>query len=183
LYGQGYSATWDNLAKGVTIAIFLILISLGAVLILISRDLVLATAVVTFFSLILFLPYLWAPRGYVLDSDCVIVQRAIGDVKIRIAQLPSRWNWTWWGLRLLGSGGLYGYFGVFTFKGAGRVRMHATDRRKLVLVTDVKGRKYLLSPDDPEDFIQRAKALPTLRMEDRTDRGLSSIIRGTSGIR
>lgn len=159
MYSQTYSATWDRLVKGVTAAVFLLLISLGAVLILIAEDFVVATTVVALFSLILFLPYLWAPRGYTLRGDCIIVRRVIGDLRIRVGQLPSRWKWTWCGLRLFGSGGLYGYFGIFTFKGTGRVRMHATNRHKLVLVRDVEGRKYLLSPDDPESFIRQAQTL------------------------
>jgi hypothetical protein len=120
-----FHSSWDSLVKGVTAAVFVLLISLT-----------------------------------ILFSDSgVVVKRLIGNLIIENSGEPKRWQWTWWGLRLFGSGGLYGYFGLFALKGIGRVWMHATNRHNLVIIEDVRGREYLPSPDEPDKFIQQARAL------------------------
>jgi hypothetical protein len=159
MYEDGYSASWDNLVKGVTTGVFALMAIVIAILGLVSNSLPLVAALITLFGSVLLVIFLWAPRGYELHRNLVVVRRPIGDAKIVFSQAASRWNWTWLGLRLFGSGGMYGYYGIFTFKGIGTVRMHATNRRKLVLVTNVNGRKYLLSPDDPERFIRHTQML------------------------
>ena len=157
MYEEAYSASMDNLVKASTIGVFILLISLIAVLNLVSNSLLVTTGFILLFSVILFLPYLMVPRGYVVSGKTVVVKRPLGEVRIILAEAALRWKWTWWGLRLFGSGGLYGYYGFFIFKGLGMVRMCATNRHNLVLVRDVNGRKYLLSPDEPERFIQQTQ--------------------------
>jgi hypothetical protein len=120
-----FHSSWDSLVKGVTAAVFVLLISLT-----------------------------------ILFSDSgVVVKRLIGNLIIENSGEPKRWQWTWWGLRLFGSGGLYGYFGLFALKGIGRVWMHATNRHNLVIIEDVRGREYLPSPDEPDKFIQQDTVL------------------------
>ncbi len=151
------SASWDGLVRSVTVAIFTLIASLVITFSIISDILPLTIVLIAVFSCILCLTYLWAPRSYAVKGNSVTVNRLIGDLKINVYEEPKRWKWTWWGVRLLGSGGLYGYFGVFSFKGTGRVWMYATNRHNLVLIKDIKGRKYLLSPDNPEKFIQQLR--------------------------
>jgi len=158
---ETFSAPWDNLVKGMTVAVFVLSISLIVLFSLISGSLLLTIALVILYGSILFLPYLWSPRSYVICDNAVVVRRLIGDLRIDMSRQPRLWKWTWWGLRLFGSGGLYGYYGFFTFKGIGRVRMHATNRHNLVLIEDAKARKHLISPDRPEEFIKQTQALLT----------------------
>lgn len=146
--------------KALTLAVVVLLLSVIGVLAVVVENSALTGLLTILFGSVLVLPYLWNPRAYVLSTDSVIVRRVLGDARIGIANEPKRWRWTWWGLRLWGSGGLYGYFGIFAFKGIGRVRMHATNRHNLVLIEDSMGRKYLLSPDEPEKFIQQARMSP-----------------------
>jgi hypothetical protein len=154
-----YCAPWDNAVKGMTIGIFGLIGFLIVVFLFVLNDSVLSVSLIIMLTLILASPFLWAPRGYVLHGNLVVVRRPIGEAEIALAQPASRWKWTWWGLRLFGSGGMYGYFGLFTFRGLGTVRMYATHRHKLVLVTDVNGKKNLLSPDDPEEFVRNTQEL------------------------
>jgi hypothetical protein len=163
MYEATYSTSWDNLVKALTIAVYALLISLTVAFGLLVGDVLFTAVLIALYGSVLFFPYLWAPRGYTLSGDVVSVRRPLGEVKISIAQSAQRWDWTWWGLRLIGSGGLYGYFGIFTFKRIGRVRMYATSRHRLVLIRDAKGRKYLLSPDEPERFIQQTQTLFSTR--------------------
>lgn len=147
-------APWDNLVKGVTFSVFVLIISLMVVFSTKLDNLLLIVSILILYCSILLLPYFWMPQGYSIVGRKVIIKRFIGNVKFSIDEDPIRWNWTWWGGRLFGSGGLYGYYGFFVFKGIGRVRMYATNRNKLVLIKDKKGRKILLSPKEPEKFVQ-----------------------------
>ena len=151
-----FSASWDSLVKGMTTAVSLLLISLTILFSYLSDNVFLMGALMILFGSVLFLPYLWSPRGYGFSDKGVVVRRLIGDLTIEICRKPKRWQWTWWGVRFFGSGGLYGYVGLFVLKGIGRVWMHATNRHNLVLIEGVRGISYLISPDEPDQFVQKA---------------------------
>jgi len=146
-------APWDSLIKGVTLGVFILIIFITAMFVIFIGNLFFKIGIITLYCSILLFPYLWTPRGYLVQDNKVIVKRLISDVKVEIKDV-ERWKWTWWGVRLLGSGGLYGYYGFFHFRGTGRVRMYATNRYKLVLVKDNQDRKILISPEAPDKFIQ-----------------------------
>ena len=149
-----FAAPWDNLVKGVTICVFAVMIFVMIVFGFVADSLSILVGMLALYSAVLGSLYLWAPRAYTVTDNKIIVKRLIGDFQITAAQKPERWKWTWWGIRLFGSGGLYGYYGYFSFRGLGRVSMHATNRNNLVLVKDEKGRRFLLSPSEPAKFIQ-----------------------------
>ena len=149
-----FAAPWDNLVKGVTICVFAVMIFVMIVFGFVAGSLSILVGMLVLYSAILGSLYLWAPRAYTVTDNKIVVKRLLGDFQITVAQKPERWRWTWWGIRLFGSGGLYGYYGCFSFRGLGRVCMHATNRNNLVLVKDEKGRRFLLSPSEPDKFIQ-----------------------------
>jgi Bacterial PH domain len=149
-----FAAPWDNLVKGVTICVFAVMIFVMIVFGFVAGSLSILVGMLVLYSAILGSLYLWAPRAYTVTDNKIVVKRLLGDFQITVAQKPERWRWTWWGIRLFGSGGLYGYYGYFTFRGLGRVCMHATNRNNLVLVKDEKGSRFLLSPSEPDKFIQ-----------------------------
>ena len=60
------------------------------------------------------------------------------------------------GVRTYGVSGLFGYFGRFYTKHLGHHSMYATDRHKSVVIRTNK--TYVISPDNPHQFIQIAKA-------------------------
>lgn len=158
---RDFSLSWDGLVKGMTTGVFLLLVTFTIIFGLFLDNLLLAVGIITLFVCVLLMPLLWAPQGYAVEGNLVTVRRRIGDVEIAVARMPERWRWTWWGLRLFGSGGLYGYFGYFIFKGIGGVRMYATNRHSLVLLVDKKGNRILVSPNESERFIQQLReALP-----------------------
>jgi hypothetical protein len=154
-----FAASWDNLVKGMTASVLMLIIFLIVVFNAVLDNIPIKIGIMILYGSILFIPYLWAPQGYKVIGRMVIVKRLIGNLKIHVEGEPERWNWIWWGLRLFGSGGLYGYYGLFTFRRIGRIRMYATNRHNLVLIKDEKGRKFLLSPTKPEKFIQLLRKL------------------------
>ena len=57
------------------------------------------------------------------------------------------------GWRVAGDGGGYGYLGRFRAEGR-TVSAYVTDRARVV-VLEVGGTALALSPDDPDDFVER----------------------------
>ena len=150
-----FPVSWDTLVKGMTVGVVFLVPALAVIygLLLDNRSLAIGLALV--FLCAVAAPLLWAPQRYLVKGNLVTVRRRIGDVGILVSREPQRWRWTWWGLRLFGSGGLYGYFGYFYMKRIGRVRMYATNRHNMVLLVDQKGRKILVSPNEVDRFIQQ----------------------------
>ena len=149
-----FAAPWDDLVKGVTICIFALIIFLAIVFSFVVNNLSILAVILVLYGAVVVIPYFWSPKSYIVADHKIVVKRLIGDFEITAAKKPERWKWTWWGIRLFGSGGFYGYYGYFSFKGLGRVYMHATNRNNLVLIRDAKDKRFLLSPSEPEKFIQ-----------------------------
>jgi len=140
--------------KGVTSIVLGLIISL-MVLFTFIPDLptILRTVIIILYVAIVLVPFLWAPRGYILQKNLIIIKRIIGDERIIVSEKSKIWKWKWWGIRLWGSGGLYGYFGIFFFREICKVKMYATNRNNLVLVKDANDTKYLVSPDNLDKFM------------------------------
>ena len=94
-----------------------------------------------------------------LTSTEVIIQRPIRNISIPYNQIIdiNQLNWTWKGLRLGGSGGLYGYLGLFYLSNLGKVWMYVTNKNKMLLIKCVNSRNYIISPDEA-DFLPTVKA-------------------------
>jgi hypothetical protein len=154
---ESFSLSWDSLIRGMTACVVVLVFTLAAILGLVLEDFWLKIVIVLLFFGVLIFPLLWAPQRYLVKGNLVTVQRRVGDMRILVSREPERWKWTWWGLRLFGSGGLYGYFGYFYMKHIGSVRMYATNRDSMVLLVDEKGKKILVSPNEVDRFIQQLK--------------------------
>lgn len=97
-----------------------------------------------------------APKGYTILGDRLRIERPLRpiDVPLRAIRaagaLPD--GFLAGSIRVLGSGGLFGYYGRFWKRGFGSYRMYATRRTGLVLV-EAAGR-YVLSPEPADRFIE-----------------------------
>jgi hypothetical protein len=153
-----FPTVWDNIVKIITSAVLILIISLTILFTFIPDiSTIPRIGIIILCVAILLVPLLWAPRGYFLQNNLIIVKRIIGDLEIIVSKEPKFWKWTWWGGRLWASGGLYGYFGIFVLKGIGMVRVYATNRNNLVLVEDFKNTKYLVSPENVDKFMDSLK--------------------------
>jgi hypothetical protein len=95
---------------------------------------------------------LLAPRDYVIEDGGLTVRRALGAVRVegplRVEAVEAR---QLQGPRLLGSGGLFGYQGMYRPEGA-RYAAALTSRDRAVLVLGREG-GALVSPDDREALL------------------------------
>jgi hypothetical protein len=158
MQGSVYPASFDVIAKIVSNLMCLIcLVFLGLGIYMQSAAFFLPAAL-----LIIVLAICWGyhPVKYQLLPGRMEIQRPFGAIKIAFHHIESiqRVSMNDLGLviRLFGSGGLFGYFGIFTSRKLGRFQMWCTNRDKLVLIT-TNDSKLLISPDEPDDFIMNLR--------------------------
>ena len=108
---------------------------------------------------VLGLAWAYAPAGYeVGPGELRVLRRAMPPKRYRAANEPARpYPPGLRGIRLVGSGGFVGWYGLFWSRDLGRYRAHATDRGRTVLVRTT-GLPVLVSPADPDAFVAASTA-------------------------
>jgi hypothetical protein len=152
---QPFSASYDRLTKIISGACLAIVAAVG----LLTGNPLIAAAILAIFGL----TFLWAPLGYEIESGVLIVRRPIGRVRIPLDTVrearPVRSGDLDGCIRLWGSGGLFGYFGIFSTTKLGRSTWYCTRRdNMIVIVTDAK--TLVLSPDDPASLLDAVGHAP-----------------------
>lgn len=103
----------------------------------------------------------YSPRGYVLAGRSILVQRLAGTIRIPLDELrevrratPDDFRG---GIRLWGSGGLFGYYGLFSTAKLGKSTWYVTNRSNGVVVITAS-KTVLFSPDGAEVFLAAIRA-------------------------
>jgi hypothetical protein len=104
-------------------------------------------------------PMVLSPAGYAVGSgDLAVLRRGtrplLFPLRSLLAARPTAMPRS---LRLLGSGGMFGWWGRFANRDWGRFKAYATDRRRGVLL-EWPGFKLFVSPEDPEAFCRAVLA-------------------------
>ncbi|MCW4041946.1 MAG: PH domain-containing protein [Candidatus Bathyarchaeota archaeon] len=160
------TASYDQLVKTVTFSLWIFLPVIDGIILFtifstpVSPEIRLTTGIllISITIIILGVTYLFSPKSYVLASNGVIIQRAIRSIVIHydaITDVKSI-DWTWKMARLGGSGGLYGYFGLFHIAGIGKTWMYVTNKDRVVYI-QTKEKQYAISPDNADDFLLSLK--------------------------
>ncbi len=142
-----FAAPYDRTTLVLSAAVCLLLAAVGSQFLVIGVPLLL---------LVMGLGYGFSPRGYEISSGAVTVRRLLGNVRIPLDGVRAVRRATaddlHGAMRLMGSGGLFGYYGLFRTSKLGKCTWYVTDRsRMVVLITDAK--TVALSPDDPDAFV------------------------------
>jgi hypothetical protein len=157
---QSFYAAYDSVTKIVSATLcmfFLIAVAL-------SKSPILLFVVL----MIVFLGYAYSPRGYTISGQALVVKRLIGDIRIpllgvREIRRASKDDFRGC-IRLWGSGGFFGYYGLFRTSKLGKSTWYITNRRNtVVLITETK--TALFSPDDVDAFLAAVhQAAPVLAL-------------------
>ncbi len=103
-----------------------------------------------------------APKGYALNDVELLIDRAMKPIKIplrEITEVTALEEGLFRGsLRLLGTSGFYGYYGLFWNRKLGKFRAYVTRTKDLLAVKTGNG-LFVLSPDDTKDFTASLNAL------------------------
>ena len=129
-----------------------------------------ALAVMLFSSGVAVGAWALAPRGFVIaEGRLRILRNGWRPVQIRLDEIrsvslldPDALRGS---LKLLGMGGLFGYYGIFRSPSLGSYRLHATRSGGLVLVRTTT-HTHVLTPEPPDDFAEALlAAAPRARRE------------------
>ncbi len=113
--------------------------------------------------IVLVIAYLFSPKKIVLEDDRVVIGRVFGSVEIPYTKIREV---TFLGkpgmLRLFGSGGFFGYFGLFSVEGD-KTWVYARKMEDLILVRADKN--YLIAPENAGEFIGELESKVKVREE------------------
>lgn len=110
---------------------------------------------IIFIVWILFGVLLFVPRGYSITGQDILIKRLLSNIIIDGAEIQAveAVEKPDIGLRVWGSGGFFGYLGIFRL-GNGYASLYCT-RLKNILLIKTRKRNYLISPDDPREFLSK----------------------------
>ena len=148
-----FAASYDRTTKILSVVVGAVLLSAGVL----TQN----TLVVCLSALVVVLSYAYSPRGYRLAERSIVVKRLIGGARIPLEQVREARRMTSDDLRgcmrLWGSGGMFGYYGLFRTSKLKKCWWYVTDRRNtVVVITDAK--TALFSPDDVDGFLAAIRA-------------------------
>lgn len=108
------------------------------------------------------LPHLIHPASYTTSSIGITINKKIFPIFIPLADILEikeiNYSSLFINIRLLGSGGVWGYFGVFYSTVYGKLNMQASNMQNLILISTANN-KYIISPDRPSEFISTISKL------------------------
>lgn len=102
-------------------------------------------------------------RGYTFEGDVLRIHRLLWDTVIPLTwlkqaeTLPHAMRGS---LRTCGNGGLYSFTGYYWNKRLGHYRAYVTDLERTVVLRFTT-RCIVISPDEPEEFVEAVKAAVT----------------------
>lgn len=157
---QVFNTQMDNTVKMITIITHCAVIPIPLVLFF-QAGLVLALLNLSILVTVFGLAYLFRPFQYVLDEKKLTIHKLIAPKKIDLINIQSistidykelsvRW-------RLWGSGGLWGWFGIFVSAEYGNINLQITEKNNLILIITKDNKFIVLSPTKPIDFAEATK--------------------------
>src|ERR1700722_16919920 len=148
-----FSASYDRTAKIITGVVFL---GLLAVVFTVHNLMVACLSL-----LVLLVGSAYSPRGYLLQGRSILVKRLAGGARVALDDVrearratPEDFRAC---VRLWGSGGMFGYYGLFSTSKLGKSTWYVTNRSNGVVVITAS-KTVLFSPDAAEVFLAAIRA-------------------------
>ena len=116
-----------------------------------------AISIVSFFLMygVIFISYGFIPKRIAVSTDQILIKNLFGSVVINIKEIETLETLDKIGLNLrtAGVGGLFGYFGYFN----GKDVWYVTNTKKKVKMILNSGKVYMISPENPDDFVKEVQ--------------------------
>jgi len=153
-----YQTDYDGPASFTSNAVPLIFLSLLAIQSFASQpDNGFLYSILFGFLPIIFLVWTIHPQHYSVTDTGITIKRPIGSIRLSFNEITDiravEWEQLRPAYRLLASGGLFGYLGLYISPVIGRFFMWCTNRDRLVMIT-CRNRIILISPADPVVFVR-----------------------------
>lgn len=160
-----YKASLDNGARIITAGVTILFITIITLELFYLKQapLFVVIASSSLLVVIYLLVFLLRPVQYELTAGEVIIRRqaekvTISRQEIAKAEIPDRQRMGT-PVRTFGVGGLFGYFGKFYSSRIGSMTWYATRRDRIILIETIHSRRIIISPDEPEKFLEELNKL------------------------
>ncbi|WP_373797484.1 PH domain-containing protein [Kaistella sp.] len=150
------TAKMDETTKMITIIVllFLILFPISSFFFEPPKP---AISIVSFVLMygVIFISYGFIPKRIAVSTDQILIKNLFGSVVINIKEIETFGTLDKIGLNLrtAGVGGLFGYFGYFN----GKDVWYVTNTKKKVKMILNSGKVYMISPENPDDFVKEVQ--------------------------
>lgn len=105
----------------------------------------------------LVLAHLLHPVSYTISPEGITINRIMFSFCIPIGDITKikkvSYSDLFINIRLFGSGGFWGYFGIFYSTVYGKINMQASNMENMILISTSDNKKYIISPDNQQEFI------------------------------
>ena len=111
--------------------------------------------------------YFLKPISVNIEADTIVIDRKVMPVRIGFSAIKEirtvdnadmRMS-----IRTFGNGGVFGYTGLYYNRKMGSMRWYCTQRKNYVLIVTTKGKKMIVTPDEPESFMNVLKTIKALK--------------------
>lgn len=160
-----YKASYDTLTRTITIVIAIGLLAIVGRLVMdiitaLPEEPVLFKYFITALIVVVLAgTWLYAPQYYILTDDAFIIKRAIKDVSISFSDISGTSSKDSLPMmRMMGVGGMFGWYGLFSSGDLGKVWAYCTQQNHLVFIKTKNGYPVIISPDEDLLFISDLRA-------------------------
>ncbi len=152
-----YKNSFDRTTKVISTLTCLLLISLVVKFWFDDIGLIINIIMTVLFAFLLLLSYAWSPNQFETDASNITIRKMWNPIVIpRVTIIESRLieaDDISGSVRLMGSGGLFGYYGKFNNSKLKTYNLQAGNRVNLVLIKTTD-KTYVLTPDNREAFLK-----------------------------
>ena len=150
------TAKMDETTKMITIIVllFLILFPISSFFFEPPKPAISIVSFVLMYGVII-ISYGFIPKRIAVSTDQILIKNLFGSVVINIKEIETLGTLEKIGLNLrtAGVGGLFGYFGYFN----GKDVWYVTNTKKKVKMILQSGKVYMISPENPDDFVKEVQ--------------------------
>ena len=172
---QSFSASYDSASKIISAVVVVLFAGIAFA--------VRSTTIAGLEAALLVVAYAYSPRGYSILDRAIVVRRLIGNVRIpldgirevRVATADDFRGC----IRMWGSWGLFGYYGLFRTSRLGKCTWYVSNRGNAVVTIGQK--TAVFSPDDVDGFVAAVRASAPVAQMTPSDSLLDSLASYPSG--
>lgn len=162
--GSCFPASYDRTTKIISTAICVLVLGIALA--------IQNVLVVCLFFVAMMLAYGYSPRGYTVAGKSITVKRLLRTIHVSLEDAREARMATADDVRgcfrLWGSGGVFGYYGLFWTSRLGKCTWYVTARERPVVVVTAS-KTTLFSPDDADGFLAAIRA--EVRLPEQTTGG------------
>ena len=160
-----FKTSLDKLAKVVTAVITILFTAIIVLQLIFIQDFGNTSSIITITTLLIsyLIAFIFRPISYIILDEFLVIHRPLLDLKIALNEIENmvvldsqELKGT---IRTFGVGGLWGYWGSFANSRIGAMKWYATRMSNAVLITTGNNKKIVLTPDDPELFVEKLKSV------------------------